>query len=169
MKDVERKLLYELVKNSRRSDRELSKKLGVSQPSVSRLIARLRKDIDISFTANVDLGKAGFQILAVTYGKKTGRPLDAVKINELLDRFRNCIIFASTGLGSGIDADRMVVSVHKDYSDYFGFREYLRAQWNGIVTVGSSFVVSLKADKIIKQFSTIDLFTSKYGEETKVS
>jgi DNA-binding Lrp family transcriptional regulator len=44
MKDVELKLVSELMKNSRRSDRELAKAVGVSQPTVSRLVKRLEKD-----------------------------------------------------------------------------------------------------------------------------
>jgi hypothetical protein len=38
VKDVELKLIYELIKNSRRSDRELARVLKVSQPTVSRMI-----------------------------------------------------------------------------------------------------------------------------------
>lgn len=44
MKDVELKLISELLKNSRRSDRELAKTLGVSQPTVSRTLKRLEKE-----------------------------------------------------------------------------------------------------------------------------
>jgi DNA-binding Lrp family transcriptional regulator len=36
MKDIELKLISELMLDSRRSDRELAKVLGVSQPTVSR-------------------------------------------------------------------------------------------------------------------------------------
>ena len=36
MKTIDYKLLYELMKNSRRSDRELAKILRISQPTVSR-------------------------------------------------------------------------------------------------------------------------------------
>lgn len=39
MKDVELSLVAELLKDSRRSDRELAKAIGVSQPTVSRLMA----------------------------------------------------------------------------------------------------------------------------------
>ena len=44
MKDVELKLISELMKNSRRSDRELAKTLGVSQPTVSRTLKRLETE-----------------------------------------------------------------------------------------------------------------------------
>ena len=43
MKDFELKLISELMKNSRRSDRELAKILQVSQPTVTRVRTKLEK------------------------------------------------------------------------------------------------------------------------------
>ena len=44
MKDRMMKVLLELLKDSKRSDRELAKVLGVSQPTVSRTRWRLVKE-----------------------------------------------------------------------------------------------------------------------------
>jgi len=44
LKDVELKSISELMKSSRRSDRELAKAIGVSQPTISRTIKRLEKE-----------------------------------------------------------------------------------------------------------------------------
>lgn len=157
MKETELKLLYEIMKNSRRSDRELAKVIGVSQPTISRLIKKMHKNLGMEFTASADLGKVGFELLAVTFGRKEAA-LPPVKIQEFLDEYRDCIIFASSGTGSGIDADRMVISVHRSYSDYVKFRDYLRTAWEGLVLVGVSFMISLKADKVIRPLSTHYLF-----------
>ena len=43
VKDVELKLVSELIKNSRRSDREVARVLGLSQPTVGRMIKKLEK------------------------------------------------------------------------------------------------------------------------------
>jgi DNA-binding Lrp family transcriptional regulator len=43
VKDVELKLVSELMKNSRRSDREMARVLGLSQPTVGRMIKKLEK------------------------------------------------------------------------------------------------------------------------------
>jgi len=43
MKEIELKLLAELLNNSRRSDRDLAKVIGTSQPTVTRTRIRLRK------------------------------------------------------------------------------------------------------------------------------
>mgnify|MGYP006271117405 CR=1 FL=1 len=44
LKDVELRIVAELMKNSRRSDRELAKVVGVSQPTVTRTRSRLEKE-----------------------------------------------------------------------------------------------------------------------------
>jgi DNA-binding Lrp family transcriptional regulator len=44
MKDIERRLVSELMINSRRSDRQLAKALAVSQPTVTRVRAKLEKE-----------------------------------------------------------------------------------------------------------------------------
>jgi len=44
IKDVELRLISELMKNSRRSDRELAKAISVSQPTVSRMIKKLESE-----------------------------------------------------------------------------------------------------------------------------
>jgi Lrp/AsnC family transcriptional regulator for asnA, asnC and gidA len=44
VKDIELKLISELMKNSRRSDRALAKVLKTSQPMVTRTRARLERE-----------------------------------------------------------------------------------------------------------------------------
>ena len=43
MKDTELKVVVELMKNSRRSDRELARAIGMSQPTVTRTRTGLEK------------------------------------------------------------------------------------------------------------------------------
>ena len=72
MKDVELRLIAELMKNSRRSDRELAKALGVSQPTTSRTIKKLEKEGYIKeYTMIPDFNKLGYQILAFSSYKLT--------------------------------------------------------------------------------------------------
>jgi len=68
VKDVELKLIYELIKNSRRSDRELAKAIGTSQPTVSRMIKKLKKEGAIrEYTMIPDFSKLGYKIMALTF------------------------------------------------------------------------------------------------------
>ena len=63
------KLLFEMLKNSRRSDRELAKVLGVSQPTVTRTRQRLEKEYIRSYTLFPLFDKIGYGIIAFTFFK----------------------------------------------------------------------------------------------------
>jgi DNA-binding Lrp family transcriptional regulator len=67
MKEVERRLIVELMKNSRRSDRELARAIGCSQPTVSRMIKRLeKKGVIKEYTMIPDFQKLGYAIMGAT-------------------------------------------------------------------------------------------------------
>lgn len=59
MKNVELKLIPEFMKNSRRSDRELARAIGVSQPTVSRFVDKLEKSGVIRVHCVPDFNKRG--------------------------------------------------------------------------------------------------------------
>ncbi len=70
MKDVDLKLVSELLKNSRRSDRDLAKTLRVSQPTVTRVRTRLeREGIIREYTVIPDYAKLGFEIASITFAR----------------------------------------------------------------------------------------------------
>ena len=61
-------LLYELMKNSRRSDRQLAKAVGVSQPTITRMRKTLEKKGYIhGYTLVPALDKIGFEIMAFNF------------------------------------------------------------------------------------------------------
>jgi DNA-binding Lrp family transcriptional regulator len=152
LKDVELSLISALMKNSRNSDRKLARTLGVSQPTVTRLRSRLEKEGYIQeYTMLPNLAKLGFEILAFTF-YKLKVPLSANEITEarktIMNRARispTAVIMALGGFG-GIDADRIIVSFHKNYSDYVDFLKGVRHIPNVVVAESKSFLVDLKAD-----------------------
>ena len=69
-KDLPQKLLGELLKNSKQSDRELAKTLNVSQPTISRARHKLEKSGMIKdYTIVPDFKKMGFGLLVITLPK----------------------------------------------------------------------------------------------------
>ena len=63
-------LLYELMKNSKRSDRELAKVVDVSQPTITRLRKGLEQiNLIREYTVLPALDKLGFEVLAFNYGR----------------------------------------------------------------------------------------------------
>ena len=157
-KDVELRLISELMKGSRRSDRELARALKVSQPTVSRIRTRLEKEgIIKEYTMIPDLGKLGIEIVAVTFGlwstEKINEYSEGVRIEkakQFISKHTN-VVFASSGIGLGMG--RMIVSVHKTYSDYVEFIREMRAEWAGLLTNIESFMISVSVDAMPKQFT----------------
>ena len=75
MKDFELRLIAELMKNSRRSDRELATALRVSQPTVSRTIKKLEKEGYIKeYTMIPDFKKLGYEMIGITSLKVEENP-----------------------------------------------------------------------------------------------
>jgi len=156
-------LLKELLKNSKRSDRDLAKILGVSQPTLTRMRRRLEKDNYIlDYTAIPNMTKLGFEIVAFTFfnidrfDPKTG-DLDTA-IGEQAHKWvghSSKIIFAAGGEGLH-GKNCMMVSVHRDFTEYTDFVSDLRGQWTLKIKEMESFLVSLKA-KVPKPFSLRNL------------
>jgi DNA-binding Lrp family transcriptional regulator len=127
MKDIELKLVSELMKNSRRSDRELAKAIGTSQPTVSRAISRLEKEGVIKeYTMIPDFAMLGYEIIALTFisiNTKLG-PQEADKTRKtalqlMMKESPDNIIMLERGVG--LKHTGTFISFHKNYSDYTQF------------------------------------------------
>ena len=67
-RELPERLLRELLKNSKRSDRELAKVLGVSQPTITRIRHKLEQEGVIrDYTIIPDFKKLGFEIMAIEF------------------------------------------------------------------------------------------------------
>ena len=152
MKDIELRLISELVKNSRRSDRELAKALGVSQPTVTRTRVRLEEQGLIDYSAVPNLFKLGFELIAVVFGKRNYQKYPEINVQKaegFVKRHPN-IIFGAPG--SGLGYDRISVSVHRSYSDYSKFIQEIKNEWEGIMDI-KSFIISLKSEETVRPLS----------------
>ncbi len=125
LKDLDYKILFELMSNSKMSDRKLAKKLGVSQPTVTRRRARIENNLIDGYTAIPKWGKLGYEILAFTF-VKTKQNLrteklydDAVKRGTKFLMEQSNIIMSGGCRGMGKNG--FIISVHKSYSDLDNF------------------------------------------------
>ncbi|MEA2089892.1 MAG: Lrp/AsnC family transcriptional regulator, partial [Thermoproteota archaeon] len=144
-------LLYELMKDSRRSDRSLAKALKVSQPTITRMRKRLEDQEYIQeYTVVPDLAKLGFEIVVVTsmnmatYDAKTGE-----KAAEMAEKAHNWIannpkiVFAAPGAGvEGRNA--LMVSVHKDFTDFRRFISDFRQRGGSHISNIESFLITVR-------------------------
>jgi len=159
------KLLFELTKNSKRSDRDLAKILAISQPTVTRLRKTLEKEAIKQYTIIPNLSLLGFDIVAFTFcrSKELVHPLweQGRKWTEQQPN----VVFASTG--QGIDADALMVSVHKDYANFVKFYHVFRRDWGKYLEDFKVFLISLSGSVIMKSFTfnyLIDVHQKRTGE-----
>ena len=144
-------LLFELIKNSKRSDRELAKALRISQPTVTRLRKVLEREAILQYTIIPNLSYLGFDIVAFTCVRT--RELDKPLWEEGKEwaKQQPNIVFVSTG--QGMDSDAIMVSVHKEYADFLKFAQIFRRDWGKYVAEVKTFLLSLKGSVQLKHFS----------------
>ena len=160
MKDVELKLVIELLKNSHRSDRELARAIRVSQPTLSRARERLEKRGTIKeYTIIPDYVQLGFALMSITFTKMKGQ-LSKETIDDYMKRARNAmsehpsaLILGNTGMGC--NADYVTIAFHKDYSEYSEFMTDIRQFPNVNIDETRSFLVDL-ADE--NQFQPLSFY-----------
>jgi DNA-binding Lrp family transcriptional regulator len=148
MKMVEWKLIGEPMKNSRRSDRDFSKVIGVSQPTVSRMVKRLEAEGYIKeYTMIPDFRKLGYELVALTFLKlkgslsneETQKARDTVK--ERIKESKFPIVMLERGMGLGYDG--VLVSVYENYASYTEHMNLLRTYPFLELSRLESFMISL--------------------------
>jgi len=132
LKNTELRLMSELLRNCFRSDRELAKTIGVSQPTITRARAKLQKEGYIrEYSVIPDFGKLGYSLLAITFVKlKEHYPKEETEkirkaVKDRVEQSQFGIVMLERGIGLGYDA--CIVSIYKDYSDYSRHQDTIRA------------------------------------------
>ena len=148
MRDVELKLIAELIKNSRRSDRQLAKQLHVSQPTVTRTRNKIEKEGFIrEYTIIPDFARLGYKMASITFAKLKEPPSEKAfedvgrQAAEMEKKNPSPTITAMRGIGC--DADYVSVAFHKTYSEYTQYMRYLREFPHVKVDEIKSFVINL--------------------------
>jgi len=144
-------ILYELMKNSKRSDREIAKAVKVSQPTITRMRRNLEKFGYIrEYTVIPELEKIGFEIVALNFLSANLTPEQMKEIQDWLLK-NSKILFTTFGEGLG-GKTLLLVSVHKDFTDFSAFSRELKGLFGLKVSSAESFLFSLKKD-VVKHFS----------------
>ena len=148
------KILFELMKNARISDRQLAKKLGTSQPTVSRKRAHLEKELLDGYTVFPKWDKLGYELLAITLVKtkpvfSSKESYDAVNKRGFgwLANQPNVLM---GGAIEGMGFNSYMISVHKGYSDYNEFLHKLRLDMGDLIDDVQTLLVDLVAKSRLK-------------------
>jgi DNA-binding Lrp family transcriptional regulator len=149
VKDLERRLLSELMKNSRRSDRQLAKALGVSQPTVTRTIHKLEQEGYIKeYTIIPDFNKIGYGIMSFSFVKlkedlgSQGRTEFDRFSKRLEKEYPHAELIAVNGVG--LSKDYVFVTFFNDYSEYAEFQRIAKAVPYSDIGEHESFLVDVK-------------------------
>ena len=143
-------LLLELLRDSKRSDRELAKVLGVSQPTVSRMRSRLVKEgIIRDFTVIPDFVRMGYEIMAINcFKSKSSKELTERAKKWVMSKPN--IIFAAAAQGMGKNG--IMISLHRDYTDFSNFLAEVMAEDETVMEDYDTMLISLKG-RIVKPLS----------------
>jgi len=172
MKDIELKVVIELMKNSHRSDRELAKVVGVSQPTLSRTRTKLEKQGMIKeYTIIPDYSQLGLKLLSITFTKMKG-PFPKETLNDMKKGATNTISEHPTALilgnlGMGCNADYVAITFHRDYNEYSEFMRLIREFPNVNIDETKSFIVNLLEKNQFQPLSFSQL--AKYLAKAKES
>jgi DNA-binding Lrp family transcriptional regulator len=159
------KLLFALIKNSKRSDRDLAKTLGFSQPTVTRLRQTLEKEAIEQYALIPSLPYLGFDIIVFTFFRTKEL------VHPLWDKGKKWaaaqpnVVFVSTG--QGMDSDAIMVSVHKNYADFVKFYHVFRRDWGKELADFKIFLMSVKGSVQLKPFSfnyLIDAYKKEFDK-----
>lgn len=147
------RLLYELIKGSRRSDRQLAKVLKISQPTITRKRTRLEAEGYIKeYTIVPDVSKMGYEMVAFTFLAFTEAKAELLEKAREWGKKQPNIVFASDGEGLGMNS--IIVSVHKNYASFSKLITSLRHDWQPSLKDVQSFILSAnRPDLMVKQFS----------------
>ena len=148
MREIELKLLSELMKNSRRSDREFAKAIECSQPTVTRTRGKLEKKGFIrEYTLIPDFRKLGYELMSLTFVKlRKGLDKEGVdkarKITqEGLPKSPFAVIMMERGRGLGYEG--VVISLHENYASHLKLMNRLRQYTFLDISTIDSFLISL--------------------------
>jgi len=153
-KPLHYELLFELMKNARRSDRELAKALGTSQPTVTRKRNFLEKELIEGYTAIPKWEKLGYEIFAITFikikpsiaSKEKYEPTREKGLKWLMSN--PSIVMAGGCRGMGVDS--FMISLHKSYADYDDFMRSYRLELSEFIDDVQSVLVNLRGKEILK-------------------
>ena len=156
LNEIDYSIISELLKNSKLSDRMLAKKIGVSQPTVTRRRARLEKEMIAGYTVIPKWNKVGFKIVVFTFIKSKFTYANSKKREAAIQKAREwmmknpSVIWSIAGEGMGWDG--LTVSVHKGYSDYMEFKRKHDSELGEIVDESQTFITDIDPGFIIKPF-----------------
>ena len=156
-RELDYSILFELMKNSKISDRAVARKLGVSQPTVTRRRARLEQELIQEYTVIPKWKELGYKILAVILVKAPLKMGSNAKMADSIERSMRWlkeqpnVIFGGECRGMGMNG--IMFTVHKNYGALDEFLRSHRQQLGPLLEQVEVLVVNLAGKGIYRPLS----------------
>jgi DNA-binding Lrp family transcriptional regulator len=157
LKPLDHGILFELMKNARRSDRELAKILGVSQPTITRRRSSLEKSGLIeNYTLIPRWAKLGYSLMAIilvrvrvgTSGNHEARYQEVFRRGAEWLTSQPNILMAGGCRGTGVES--FMISIHKTYADFDEFMNDCRLKLGDLLEIVQFIIVNLAGREVLK-------------------
>jgi len=156
LKSLDYKLLFELMKNARRSDRQLARVLSMSQPTVTRRRSFLEKELIDGYTAIPKWEKLGYEMLVITFVKIKANIASREKYEATRKKGTQWLMgqpnVVMAGACRGMGLDSFMISLHRTYSDYDDFMREYRLELGEFTDDIQSVLVNLAGKELVKPF-----------------
>jgi DNA-binding Lrp family transcriptional regulator len=161
MKKREKDVLFQLLRNSKLSDREMAKRLNTSQSTITRTRHRLENKYIKSYTIVPNLAELDVSLIAFTLLSTTNPAADTMKkVNEFIEKQPN-IVFV--GHGEGMEKTGIFISFHRNFTEYTEFMQKTRLICKGFGENVESFLVP--TEKLLRTLSMSNAIEHLVGKE----
>ncbi|NIM46885.1 MAG: winged helix-turn-helix transcriptional regulator [Candidatus Aenigmarchaeota archaeon] len=147
MKKRIQQVFLELIKNSKKSDRDIAKKLKISQPTVTRIRKKLEKNAIKTYTTIPILPEIGINLISFNFARCDNPKIDIETCLKQIVKTNPQVLFRTSGEGMGKTC--LIVALHTNYRNYVNFLANIRAQCKGIKAHFDSFVASTTKDHVL--------------------
>lgn len=151
LKTREREVFFELLKDGRKPDKAIAKKIGTTQPTVTRTRHKLEKDGYIqAYYARPSFTLCDLNVFVITFFRWKDYSQQEPLKNIIKDLRASTKIIAF-GRGNGLGGrTAFVLSAHSNLKDYEDFLVGVKAKWGQYIDLFDQFISS--SENIFKQF-----------------
>jgi DNA-binding Lrp family transcriptional regulator len=157
IRDIDRRILQELIKNSKVSDRQLGKKLGISQATITRRRKMLEREIIQDYTFIPNWSRLGYEIFAISLIKSKTSLATTQKYNAVRKKGQEwlmqqpSVLMAGGCQGPGVNAFN--ISVHRNYADFDDFVQRFKLEWGEAIDDIQTVLINLAGKQVLKPFN----------------
>ena len=146
IRDKEKQVLFELLKDGRKPDKHIAQLLKLTQPTVTRIRQKLEREKVIKgYRAVVDEKVVGFSISAITFfdWRDYSEQKQIDEARSYIFSIPEVVYYAR---GEGLRGKTYVmITVHKTFAEYEAFTRKLRERYGKLMAYVEEFISSMES------------------------